>query len=117
VYAALGLGIIVTYKATGVINFAVGALGAWSAYVYTELRSSGDLVLPVVFIPARIHLASQLPVSASYGSLHSACDLRRSVAGRRSFVRSGVVAGGGCPVSHDLAHVSLYLTAFGAVSR
>ena len=47
VYAALGLGIIVTYKATGVINFAVGALGSWSAYVYTELRSSGDLVLPV----------------------------------------------------------------------
>ena len=65
VYAALGLGIIVTYKATGVINFAVGALGSWSAYVYTELRSSGDLVLPVVFIPARIHLAHQLPVSAS----------------------------------------------------
>jgi ABC-type branched-subunit amino acid transport system ATPase component/branched-subunit amino acid ABC-type transport system permease component len=65
VYAALGLGIVVTYKATGVINFAAGALGAWSAYVYTELRNSGDLVLPVVFIPARIHLAHQLPVSAS----------------------------------------------------
>jgi ABC-type branched-subunit amino acid transport system ATPase component/branched-subunit amino acid ABC-type transport system permease component len=65
VYAALGLGIVVMYKATGVINFAAGALGAWSAYVYTGLRTSGDLVLPVVFIPARIHLAHQLPVSAS----------------------------------------------------
>lgn len=65
VYAALGLGIVVTYKATGVINFAAGALGAWSAYVYSELQSTGDLVLPVVFIPDRIHLADHVSVAAS----------------------------------------------------
>ena len=65
VYAALGLGIVITYKATSVINFAAGAMGAWSAYVYSELRASGTLVLPLVFIPARIRLAGQVPVVAA----------------------------------------------------
>ncbi len=56
VYAALALGLIVTFKGTGVINFAAGVVGLWSGYVYQELRSAGDYVLPVVLVPSRLHV-------------------------------------------------------------
>ena len=56
-YAAIGIGVIVTYRGTGVINFATGATAMWGTYVYAELRSTGDLVLPVVGMPHRVGLA------------------------------------------------------------
>jgi ABC-type branched-subunit amino acid transport system ATPase component/branched-subunit amino acid ABC-type transport system permease component len=46
-YAAIALGLVVTYKGTGIINFAAGAMGAWSCYVYDELRRNGNLLLPL----------------------------------------------------------------------
>ena len=61
-YAALSLGLVITYKGTGVINFAAGAMGAWSGYVYSQLRSSGTLVFPVVFVHPSVRLAQQVPV-------------------------------------------------------
>ena len=51
VYASIAMGVVITYRGTGVINFAIGAMGAWSAYVFDELRTSGDLVLPVIVVP------------------------------------------------------------------
>ena len=60
IYAALGVGLVVTFKGTGIINFAGGAMGMWSAYVYDEMRRNGDLTLPVVVIPHKIHLASRV---------------------------------------------------------
>src|SRR2546423_7180710 len=56
IYAALAMGLVVTFKGTGVINFAEGAMAMWGAYVYDELRKSGDLVFPIVGIPDRAHL-------------------------------------------------------------
>src|SRR5207249_7948779 len=56
IYAALAMGLVVTYKGTGVINFAQGAMAMWGAYVYDELRKTGDLIFPVVGIHDRIHL-------------------------------------------------------------
>ncbi len=56
IFAALGLGLVVTYKGTGVINFAAGSMGAWSAYVYNDLHSSGTLAFPVIGIPGSAHL-------------------------------------------------------------
>lgn len=46
VYAALGLGLVFTHRGTGVINLAYGAMAMYPTYVYAELRSSGNLVLP-----------------------------------------------------------------------
>ncbi len=46
-YAAIALGLVITYKGTGVINFAAGAMGAWGCYVYDELRRNGNLLLPL----------------------------------------------------------------------
>lgn len=64
VYAGLSLGLVVVFKGTGVVNFAQGALAMWGAYVYSELRSSGDFVLPLVGIPHRVRLSeTAIPVA------------------------------------------------------
>ena len=58
VYAGLAMALVTTYRGTGVINIAQGAMAMWSAFVFDELRTTGDLVLPV----GRIHVAR--PVGA-----------------------------------------------------
>src|SRR5215217_8012544 len=47
VYAGLAMGLITTYRGTGVLNIAHAAMAIWGAYVYAELRETGQLVLPV----------------------------------------------------------------------
>src|SRR3954447_3616927 len=63
-YAAIALGLVVTYKGTGVINFAAGAMAAWGCYVYDEVRRSGNLLLPLP-----INHASTLGADGSYGGV------------------------------------------------
>ena len=65
-YAAIGMGVVVTYRGAGVINFATGAIAMWGAYVYAELREKGDLVLPVAVIPHRISLGDQVGFLPSF---------------------------------------------------
>lgn len=71
VTAGIGVSLVVLYKGTGVINFGQGAIAAWAAYVSYQLESTGDLVLPVVFIPDRLHIADTVPaaVAVSLGLL------------------------------------------------
>jgi branched-chain amino acid transport system permease protein len=57
-YAALAMALVTTYRGTGVINIAQGAMAMWAAYVYDELRRHGDLVLPV----GRVDLGGGLPL-------------------------------------------------------
>jgi branched-subunit amino acid ABC-type transport system permease component len=52
-YAALAMGVIVVYRGSGVVNFSIGASAMFPAVVFAELRTSGDLLLPVVVIPNR----------------------------------------------------------------
>lgn len=59
-YGALACGVIVAYRGSGIVNFAVGAMAMIPAITYAELRSSGDLVLPVVFIPNRYDIGDPL---------------------------------------------------------
>ena len=56
IYAALSMGVVITYRGTGVINFATGAMAMWGAYVYDELTDTGNLVLPVVIVRHRVSL-------------------------------------------------------------
>jgi branched-chain amino acid transport system permease protein len=44
--AAIGLGVVLTYRGAGVVNFANATVAMWAAYVYAGLRSRGDLFLP-----------------------------------------------------------------------
>jgi ABC-type branched-subunit amino acid transport system ATPase component/branched-subunit amino acid ABC-type transport system permease component len=45
VYAALGLALVVTYRSSGVLNFATSAIALFSAYMYTSFRSGQFLFL------------------------------------------------------------------------
>src|SRR5277367_6613286 len=47
VYALAALGLVLTYKTSGIFNFAVGAQAAASAYVFYSLRVSAGLPWPV----------------------------------------------------------------------
>jgi branched-chain amino acid transport system permease protein len=44
--AAIGLGVVLTYRGSGVVNFANSAIAMYIAYVYAVLRREGDLFLP-----------------------------------------------------------------------
>ena len=46
IYAALGLSVVLTYRGSGVINFAYGAIAMYPAYVFSSLRNQGELWLP-----------------------------------------------------------------------
>jgi branched-chain amino acid transport system permease protein len=52
------MALVTTYRGTGVINIAQGAMAMWAAFVYDELRRAGDLVLPV----GRVDLGGGLQV-------------------------------------------------------
>jgi branched-chain amino acid transport system permease protein len=50
IIAALGLGMVITYQGSGVVNFAAGAMAMWSTYVYAELRN-GAYPFPIPGLP------------------------------------------------------------------
>ncbi|MFN8038584.1 MAG: ABC transporter permease [Acidimicrobiales bacterium] len=56
VIAALALGVLLTYRASGVVNFAHAAMGMFLAYTYFALRQSGELLNPLFFGPDKIRL-------------------------------------------------------------
>ena len=60
IYAAISMGVVITYRGTGIINFATGAMAMWGAYVFDELNRTGDLVLPVAIIPHKVSLGDGL---------------------------------------------------------
>jgi branched-chain amino acid transport system permease protein len=56
IVAALAVGLLITYRASGVVNFAHAALGMWVAYTYLELRQRGELILPIIGLPDRVQI-------------------------------------------------------------
>lgn len=59
VVASLAIGLVLTNRTSGVINFAHAAMGMYVAYAYFEFRATGDLVLPLIGLPARLHLLNR----------------------------------------------------------
>lgn len=57
--AALGLGLVMIYRASGVINLAQGALGMFIALSFFNFRETGDVTLPVLGVPSSFHLVSR----------------------------------------------------------
>jgi len=55
-YAGVAMAVVTTYRGTGVVNIAQGAMAMWAAFVYDELRRAGDLVLPA----GRVHVGEQI---------------------------------------------------------
>lgn len=56
IIAAFGLGLLITHQGSGVVNFGFGAMSAWSAYVYADLRR-GAYPFPIPGLPDRYHFA------------------------------------------------------------
>ena len=54
IMAAFGLGLVLTYQGSGVVNFAYGGMAMWSTYVYADLRN-GAYPFPVPGLPGRYH--------------------------------------------------------------
>ncbi len=54
IIGSFGLGLVITYQASGVVNFATGAMAMWSAYVYADLRR-GAYPFPFPGLPDRYH--------------------------------------------------------------
>ena len=54
IIAAFGLGLVITYQGSGVVNFAYGGMAMWVAYVYADLRE-GAYPFPIPGLPARYH--------------------------------------------------------------
>jgi ABC-type branched-subunit amino acid transport system permease subunit len=76
VYSLLGLGLVLKYRSTGVVDFAQGAIAMFGAYVFLKLRSSGELQLPWVALAHQVPLSSHgmglwpaLLITLVYGTL------------------------------------------------
>ncbi|WP_254190557.1 branched-chain amino acid ABC transporter permease/ATP-binding protein [Nocardia noduli] len=59
VFGALALAVVLTYRSSGVLNFASATIALFAAYMYANLRQ-GDLLVLVPGLPRRIHLGGPL---------------------------------------------------------
>ena len=44
--SAIALGVVLTFKGSGVVNFASGAIAMYTSYAFMDLRSSGKIFIP-----------------------------------------------------------------------
>src|SRR5438094_9565147 len=58
VYGMLALGLVLKYRAGGVVDFGHGAVAMFIAYVYLGLRDNGRLQFPWVVLPHEVTIAS-----------------------------------------------------------
>lgn len=66
VFAALGLALVMTFKSSGVVNFATGAVALYAAYTFAFLRR-GELLNPIPGLPARIDVGAPWAVLPAMG--------------------------------------------------
>ena len=59
VFAALAVALVITYRSSGVVNFATGAISLTAAYIYAGLRD-GELLLIVPGLPRSIDVGAPL---------------------------------------------------------
>lgn len=59
VFAALGVALVLTYRSSGVLNFATGAMGLFGAYTYAGLRQ-GELIVLVPGLPGRVDVGGEM---------------------------------------------------------
>ena len=56
VFAALALALVVTYRSSGVVNFATGTIALYAAYTFAFLRK-GDLFVPLPWTETSLSFA------------------------------------------------------------
>ncbi len=112
VFAALALCLVVTYRSSGVLNFATGAIALYGAYTYAFLRN-GQLLDPIPGLPQTVNLggplgfwpalAITLVIQALLGALLYVCIFR--------FLRNAV------PVAKAVASLGLMLALTGLLAQ
>jgi ABC-type branched-subunit amino acid transport system permease subunit len=60
VYATLALGLVLKYRSAGVIDFAHGAVAMFCAFVFLNLHTKGELVLPWIVLPHSIKVGPEV---------------------------------------------------------
>src|SRR5439155_9081870 len=60
IYALLAYGLVLTFRTSGVFNFAQGALGMFFAFVYYQLQQGGQMHLIVGDYTMRWHLPTAI---------------------------------------------------------
>jgi branched-chain amino acid transport system permease protein len=61
IIAAFGLGLVVTYQGSGLVNFGYGAMASWVGYVYADLRQ-GSYPFPIPGLPDRYHFGDDVGI-------------------------------------------------------
>lgn len=65
--AGLSLGVVLVHRASGMINFATGVAAAWAAFVFYDLRTNGQLLLPPLpFLPDRASVGDPWPAVPAF---------------------------------------------------
>ncbi len=59
-YAAMAVGLVVTYRGTGVVNLAYATMAAFPAMAYHLLVTEGKLAFPWIVVPAEIDLGGKV---------------------------------------------------------
>jgi ABC-type branched-subunit amino acid transport system ATPase component/branched-subunit amino acid ABC-type transport system permease component len=59
IYALVAMGVVLVYRASGVLNFASGTTGALAAYLFFDLRDNHD-VAPWIALPASMALGAAI---------------------------------------------------------
>ncbi|MGW1024320.1 ABC transporter permease subunit [Streptomyces sp. NPDC002577] len=59
VFAALALALVLTFRSSGVVNFATGAIALYSAYTFAFLRK-GELLVPIPGLSRTVGLGGEL---------------------------------------------------------
>ena len=65
-YAAMAVGLVVTYRGTGVVNLAYATMAAFPAMAYHLLVTEGTLAFPWIVIPSEIHLGHRMPALPAF---------------------------------------------------
>ena len=91
--AAIALGVVLTYRGSGVVNFANGAIAMYIAYVYAGCARDGDLFLPplpnpLALVEGVVHRFSRVRRSSSRHPDRRSRSGRACRSGRRSSSRS-----------------------------
>ena len=63
VFAALALALVLTYRSSGVVNFATGAIALYAAYTYAALRT-GELLILIPGLPTTVESITLLVAPA-----------------------------------------------------
>ena len=63
VIGSIAIGLVLTHRASGVLNLAHAAMGLYIAVAFYELRSTGELILPFLGLPDRLSIVSSPTVA------------------------------------------------------